>query len=78
MFPCHRAHGERLSVEGFLASMFAEVSDPFPEERKKGGGNISIGQIEKIRQMHLEGRSVPEIAAAVQTTKQTVYRRIRG
>ena len=67
--PFARVFRALQGVEGFLAPMFAEVAEPFPEEHKKGGGNLSIGQIERIRQMHLEGRSVPEIAAAVQTTE---------
>ena len=64
------------SVEGFLEPMFTEVPEPFPEERKKGGGNLSVGQIEKIHKMDDEGKAVAEIAAAIGTTKQTVYRRI--
>ncbi len=56
--------------------MFEEVPEPFPEERKRGGGNLSLRQIEKIHIMDTEGKSVTEIAEAVGTTKQTVYRRL--
>jgi hypothetical protein len=66
------------SVEGLLKTIFAKVADPFPEERRKGGSNLSVGKIEMIQKMYAEGKSVAEIAEAVKTTKQTVYRRISG
>ncbi|MGO8749484.1 MAG: hypothetical protein ACLQNE_26290 [Thermoguttaceae bacterium] len=74
--PFARVFRALQSVEGFLKPMFTEVPEPFPEERKKGGGNLSVGQIEKIHKMDDEGKAVAEIAAAIGTTKQTVYRRI--
>jgi DNA invertase Pin-like site-specific DNA recombinase len=46
--------------------------------KKNGGSNLSLAQIDKIRQMHEEGRTAAEIAVAVKTTVQTVYRRIKG
>ncbi len=74
--PFARVFKALQAVEGFLKPMFAEALEPFPMEPKKGGSNLSVKQIDQIHRMYTEGKPVAEIAVAVGTTKQTVYRRI--
>ena len=62
-------------VEKHLQPMFdAAPEDPFPEKRKKGGPNITLGQIRRIRSLRKQGFKVKKIAELVGVTTQTVHR----
>jgi hypothetical protein len=53
-----------------------EYQPEWPDERKKGGANLSLGQIDLIERLLDEGKlSVIEIANEARTTRATVYRR---
>jgi predicted DNA-binding protein (UPF0251 family) len=60
----------------YLQPMFAQCPDPFIEARKKGGSNISLATIEKIRQLGVQGLTIKDIAAQAGVSKPTVYRHI--
>ena len=49
----------------------------WPEERKKGGLNISLAKVEQIQRLHAAGVRVEEIARQVGVHKMTVYRHIK-
>jgi hypothetical protein len=63
-------------VERHLAPMFAARSDEFPPEPKRGGPNISIGKIERIRDLRAEGVRPSQIAELVGVSRTTVYRHL--
>jgi len=48
--------------------------DPFPAERKLGGGGLDVRQIKQIQRLSQQGVSVPEIAAKVGCSNMSVYR----
>lgn len=60
----------------WLHPMFEAVDTPFPKTVKKGGSNITLGQIERIRELHQQGMKPPDIASEVGVSAATVYRRI--
>jgi DNA-binding MarR family transcriptional regulator len=65
-------------VEEYLQPMFAATPEnPFPEERKKGGPNISLGQIRRIRSLKKQGFKIKKIAELVGVTTQTVHRHLK-
>jgi len=57
-----------------LAPIWASVENPFPEVRKKGGGNISAGKINRIRKLRQQGYKVAHIAEKIGVSQQTVIR----
>jgi DNA-binding CsgD family transcriptional regulator len=57
-----------------LRSMFDSVSDPFPEETRKGGANIPPSKIREIKQLLAEGKKKAEIAKVAGVHRTTVYR----
>jgi DNA invertase Pin-like site-specific DNA recombinase len=50
---------------------------PFPAERKKGGPNITPGQIRRIRSLRKQGFKIKKIAELVGVTTQTVHRHLK-
>lgn len=65
-------------VEKYLEPMFAAIPpDPFPENRKKGGPNITPGQIGRIRKLRRQGFKIKKIAELVGVTTQTVHRHLK-
>jgi hypothetical protein len=55
--------------------MFAAVpAVPFPEERKRGGANITPGQINKIKKMRQQGFRVDTICERLGLNRTTVIR----
>jgi predicted DNA-binding protein (UPF0251 family) len=54
-----------------------EFHAEWPEERKKGGLNISLAKVEQIQRLHAAGVRVEEIAKQVGVHKMTVYRHIK-
>lgn len=65
-------------VEKYLQPMFdAAPEDPFPEKRKKGGPNITPGQIRRIRSLRRQGFKVKKIAELVGVSTQTVHRHLK-
>ncbi len=52
----------------------ATPDDPFPVERKLGGGGLNIRQIKLIRRLSKEGLPVAEIAKKVGCSTMSVYR----
>jgi len=62
-------------LEQKLQPVFAATpDDPFPENRKKGGGGLNPRQKKNIHELSEAGASVAEIAAKVGVSKATVYR----
>ena len=57
-----------------LEEVWKSVSDPFPEEPKKGGPNISPTKIEQIRKMKAQGYKRSYIAEKLGVTTTTVWR----
>ncbi len=57
-----------------LRPLWSSVGEPFPEQRKKGGSNISVGKIRRIQEMRRQGYRVAYIAEKVGVSKQTVSR----
>jgi len=78
--PLRRRHTKALlKLEKKLASVFADVDDPFPAEMKKVQSegqvpNISPGKIRRIRQLFRQGYKRSKIAELVGVSTQTVYR----
>jgi len=65
-------------VERYLQPMFDSIpSEPFPAERKKGGPNITPGQIRQIRSLRKQGFKIKKIAELVGVTTQTVHRHLK-
>jgi len=65
-------------VEEYLQPMFDAVPpEPFPEKRKKGGPNITSGQIRRIRSLRKQGFKIKKIAELVGVTTQTVHRHLK-
>ena len=54
-----------------------EFHADWPQERKKGGLNISLAKVEQIQRLHTAGVRVEEIAKQVGVHKMTVYRHIK-
>lgn len=54
-----------------------EFHAEWPEERKKGGLNISLAKVEQIQRLHSAGVRVAEIAKQVGVHQMTVYRHIK-
>ena len=77
--PPRGRHDEALLLlEEKLASIFADVADPFPAEMKKIQSegqvpNISLGKIRRIRKLFSQGYKRAKIAEVVGVSKQTVY-----
>lgn len=58
-----------------LRAIFAQVTEPFPAgERKKGGDNISLGTIDKIRSLWAACEHPEAIAEKCGVGRATVYR----
>lgn len=58
-----------------LKPVFDSTPDnPFPVERKLGGGGLNVRQIKQIRRLAELGLSVPEIAEKVGCSKMSIYR----
>jgi hypothetical protein len=57
-----------------LRPLWAQVSDPFPEEAKKGGPNISLGTIRCIQAMKRQGYKLTYIAEKLGLSAATVLR----
>ena len=61
-------------VDAKLQEVWASVPDPFPEEPKKGGTNISPAKIEKILKMYALGYRLTAIAEQLSVSITTVRR----
>ena len=62
-------------VEKWLEPMFAAAPEnPFPEERKKGGLNISLGLVRKMQKLRHQGYKVDFIARTCNVNRTTVLR----
>ncbi len=58
-----------------LRPHWARVTDAFPDAPvKKGGPNISLGKIRRIRELDGEGRKIADIAREVGVSRVTVSR----
>lgn len=60
-----------------LQPIFGSVADPFPDQEKKGGANISPGKIRRITELHEAGEKVSAIAKKVNVSNETVRRWIK-
>jgi len=66
---------EAIDIVGLrLSHIWSSVENPFPEVRKKGGSNISVGKIQRIQKMRRQGYRVNVIAEKLGVSKQTVSR----
>jgi predicted DNA-binding protein (UPF0251 family) len=77
--PARKKHSRAvLKLEKKLQKVFAAVADPFPVSQPKlakpGGANLSLGKIEKIRRMRLQGYKIQHIAKEIGVSRQTVWR----
>jgi hypothetical protein len=62
-------------LEEKLKPMFdATPANPFPEQRKKGGGGLTLRQQRQIHELSAVKLPVPQIAAKVGCSRATVYR----
>ena len=61
-------------VDAKLQEVWSSVPDPFPEEPKKGGTNISPAKIEQIRKMKAQGYRLNAIAEQLGISITTVRR----
>ena len=64
------------AVRKFLQPMFDAAPNPFSGDKLQGGGNISLGTIERIKRLHMDGMKPVEIAKTVGVSRATVYRHI--
>ena len=55
-----------------------EFHAEWPDERKKGGLNISLAKVEQIQRLHAAGVRVEEIAQQVGVHRMTVYRHLKN
>jgi hypothetical protein len=60
----------RLKLDG----VFTSVSEPFRFGEVRGGPNISLGQIERIKNLVGEGKRICDVAAEVGVSRETVRR----
>ena len=60
-----------------LRPIFDGVADPFPEQEKKGGANISPGTIRRITDLHEAGDRIAVIAEKVGVSAETVRRWVK-
>jgi hypothetical protein len=58
-----------------LRPLWHSVEDPFPERRKLGGDNITLGTIKKIESMRKQGYKIEYIAEKLGISTETVRRR---
>ena len=66
-------------VEELLQPMFAAApANPFPEERKKGGLNITPGQVNKIKKLRQQGFKIEVICEKTGFSRTTVLRHLKG
>lgn len=65
------------AVRKMLESMFAVCPEPFGRNKLKGGGNISLGTIERIRQLRDENVAPADIGSIVGVSRATVYRHLQ-
>lgn len=62
-------------VEKYLEPMFAAAPEnPFPEQRKKGGMNISLGLVRKMQKLRNQRYKVDFIAKKCGVNRTTVLR----
>ena len=61
-------------VEQRLSQLWTSVEDPFPDRRKKGGGNIPLSKIHRIQKLRKQGYKVAYIAEKTGVSHQTVIR----
>jgi len=66
-----------MAVRKMLESMFAGSPEPFARNKRKGGGNISLGTIERIRQLRDENVAPADIGSIVGVSRATVYRHLQ-
>lgn len=64
------------AVRAMLQPMFDGSPDAFRRGKLKGGGNISLGTVERIRHLYSEKVKPSEIARIVGVSRATVYRHI--
>jgi hypothetical protein len=57
-----------------LDDVFKSVSEPFRPVEVRGGPNISLDQIERIKKMVNEGRRICDVASEVGVSRETVRR----
>lgn len=74
--PISRVYEAIDAVEKYLQPMFNSCVPEWPTERKKGGPNLTPGQIEAILSLHKQGLSAKAISKQVGVSVATVYRRI--
>jgi hypothetical protein len=66
-------------VEELLQPMFAAVpAIPFPEERKRGGLNITPGQVNKIKKLRQQGFRIDTICEKTGFNRTTVLRHLKA
>ena len=72
--PFHRVFEAIDRVGVRVRPLWAVVAAPFPEDRPKGGPNISPGKIKRIQTMKRQGYKVGYIAEKVGVSTETVRR----
>lgn len=76
--PFNKVGAALEQVRRDLQVVFDAVPDPFIAPRKRGGSNISRGQIDHIKGLHEQGVRPDEIAGVVGVSRVTVYRHIKN
>ena len=57
-----------------LSPIWSSIENPFPEQRKRGGSNISQSKIRRIKSMRRQGFNLDHIAETLGVAKQTASR----
>lgn len=75
--PFAKMHGALTELETRLQPMWDSVSVPFPADsssRQKGGANIGLAVIDRIRELRAAGKRISEIVEEVGVSRATVER----
>ncbi len=63
------------NVRKYLEPVFQHATE-WPDERKKGGANLTVAEIDAIQRLHKDGVSPAKIADEIGVSVTTVYRRV--
>ncbi len=67
-------HATTEAISLKLDNLFKSVSEPFRPVEVRGGPNISLGQIERIKKLVSEGNRICDVASEVGVSRETVRR----
>jgi hypothetical protein len=71
---CATLHATTDAIRLKLDGVFKSASEPFRLVEVRGGPNISLGKIERIKSLVVEGKRICDVAAEVGVSRETVRR----